>query len=327
MTDESPRAPAALPWHGFEEFQAAVSSTFVPLQAAAARDSFRATLTSASIGAVQVSDLRADAHVVARTPRLIRSSDPAFYKLGLQIDGYSVLEQDGREAALTPGDFAIYDTTRPYQFAFDEAFRMLVVMFPKRLLRLPADGMAALTARRVSGRQGLGALVSPFLHGLGQQLGTADTSAGMHLSEAVLDLLAASFAEQLDVEAANTPDSRRRALVLRVRGLIEDRLGDPHLHPESIARSQHISVRYLQKLFEAEGTTIMSWVRERRLERCRRDLTDPRLSSRPVAAIGASWGLPDASHFSRLFKAAYGVTPSQYRQGAMRTGHNPGTDR
>lgn len=322
----APAKPALL--RGFGQFSDAVTSTFVPLQAQAqaqGRDGFRAKLTTATIGAVQVTDLIADAHVVARTDRLIQVADPASYKLGLQVAGYSVLAQDGREAALTPGDFAIYDTSRPYQFAFDDTFRMLVVMFPKRLLRLPQEGMSELTARRVSGRQGLGALVSPFLHGLGQQLGTADTIVGMHLSEAVLDLLAAAFAEQLEVEAQIPADSRRRALMLRVHAHIEDRLADPGLSPELVARSQHISVRYLQKLFAGEGKTVMGWVRERRLERCRRDLTDPRLSAKPVAAVAASWGLPDASHFSRLFRDTYGLTPSEYRLNALAgaAGHPP----
>jgi AraC-like DNA-binding protein len=34
---------------------------------------------------------------------------------------------------------------------------------------------------------------------------------------------------------------------------------------------------------------------------------------RPVAAVGARWGYPDPAHFSRLFKATYGMGPRDYR--------------
>ena len=68
-----------------------------------------------------------------------------------------------------------------------------------------------------------------------------------------------------------------------------------------------------QKLFESEHCTITGWIRARRLERCRLDLVDPKLGALPVSAVAARWGLLDASHFARLFKAAYGHSPREYR--------------
>jgi AraC-like DNA-binding protein len=59
---------------------------------------------------------------------------------------------------------------------------------------------------------------------------------------------------------------------------------------------------------------VAGWVRERRLERSRHDLLDPALAARPVSAIAARWGLVDPAHFSRLFRAAYGVPPLEYRR-------------
>jgi AraC-like DNA-binding protein len=59
---------------------------------------------------------------------------------------------------------------------------------------------------------------------------------------------------------------------------------------------------------------VAAWIRERRLERCRRDLLDPVLAERPVSAVAARWGLTDPAAFSRLFRAAYGVPPLEYRR-------------
>jgi AraC-like DNA-binding protein len=105
----------------------------------------------------------------------------------------------------------------------------------------------------------------------------------------------------------------RRAMMARVQAYIDRHLGDPTLSPQSIADAHFISVRYLHRLFEAEEVTVAGWVRARRLERCRRDLLDPALRDRPVSAIAARWGIPNAAHFSRVFRDAYGVPPIELR--------------
>jgi AraC-like DNA-binding protein len=61
---------------------------------------------------------------------------------------------------------------------------------------------------------------------------------------------------------------------------------------------------------------VAGWIRERRLERCRRALLDPALRHWSVSAIAAHWGFVDAAHFSRVFRAAYGLPPAEYRLAA-----------
>jgi AraC-like DNA-binding protein len=86
----------------------------------------------------------------------------------------------------------------------------------------------------------------------------------------------------------------------------------------AVAAAHHISVRYLHRLFQPVGTTVGSWIRHRRLERCSRDLAEPALSLRPIHAVGARWGFRHAAEFSRAFRAAYGMPPSDYREAALR---------
>ncbi|MDF2052227.1 helix-turn-helix domain-containing protein [Arthrobacter sp. Cr_A7] len=307
----------------FDAYRTAISEAFVPLDAAiAAGPSFQAVLRREDLGQLSVSDISATGHVVVRTAQSIRAGDPECYKLGLQVNGYSVVSQDGREAALTPGDFALYDTSRPYTLSFDQSYRMMVVMFPRALLRLPERPVSALTARRVSGRQGIGALLSPFLVGLGRQLTASNPAVNVHLGDTLLDLLAATFAEQLQLGSVVSPETHQSALTLKIHAFIDARLGDAELSPSQIAAAHHISVRYLHRLFEVEDHTVNGWIRTRRIERCRRDLTDPRYNSRSVSVIAARWGLLNPAHFSRLFKAAYGMAPGEYRSAAARGQEN-----
>ncbi|KAB2337046.1 helix-turn-helix transcriptional regulator, partial [Actinomadura rudentiformis] len=66
-------------------------------------------------------------------------------------------------------------------------------------------------------------------------------------------------------------------------------------------------------MFHAEGHTVAGWIRERRLEQCRRNLADPRLAARSIHAIAARWGFTSPAHFSQAFRTAYGLSPRQFR--------------
>lgn len=302
---------AAVP---FGEWHDAVSATFVPLEAASCgRSAWRGHLQSRSIGSVQLSRVSGDAVLVRRTPRGIQRSDPHHLKLGVQVRGRCVLEQEGREVALVPGDLVLYDTSRPYRLSFDEAFETLVAMFPRRLLRVPDRSVDTVTARRVSGRRGVGAAVRPFLDALTRQLDQDDVTPSTRLSDAVLDLLAATLADELDCGSVVPEDTYRRALFLRVLSFIDAGLDDPDLNVAGIARAHHVSVRYLHKLFEDEGRTVMGHVRQRRLERCRRDLEDPVLRDTPISEVAGRWGLCNPAAFSRAFRRVYGMSPSDWR--------------
>ncbi|MFD4196857.1 AraC-like ligand-binding domain-containing protein [Amycolatopsis thermoflava] len=299
----------------FDAYRETVSKTFVPLRPCPSTHpgGFECRLDSHSLGMVQISTIKATPHAVVRTPAAARRSGEAFFKLGLQMSGTARLEQDERQATLGPGEFAIYDTTRPYRLEFLSDYHIVVVMFPRSLLRLPAGRLGSITARSVSGRTGLGALLSPLLAGLEPGFG-AGTKAGAHLGDAVLDLIAACFSAG-DGEAA-APVSRRHELIAGVRSHIEAHLSDPALDVASIAGALHISTSYLQKLFASESSSVAAYIRERRLDRCRRDLADPANCHRSAAAIASRWGLHDASHFSRLFRQTYGMTPGEYRAAA-----------
>ncbi|MFD0788170.1 helix-turn-helix domain-containing protein, partial [Micromonospora azadirachtae] len=134
-----------------------------------------------------------------------------------------------------------------------------------------------------------------------------------YLADVTLSLVSALLARHLDAENDLPADVRQQALLAQVRDFVDRHLDDPDLSPQVVADAHHISLRTLHRLFEAEEETVAGAIRRRRLERCRRDLADPLLRHRPVHLIGRRWGLTDPAHFSRTFRAAYGVGPQAYR--------------
>jgi AraC-like DNA-binding protein len=234
----------------------------------------------------------------------------------MQISGASVVSQGGQNITLRPGDFILYDTHRPYQISGSGSVHMQTLMFTRDSLRLSSSQLERLTTRRISGREGLGSLVAQYLAGLGRQLDTVG-SGYWHLADATLHLLTAAFAEQLADTGMTDSGNCRAGLLFRVRTYIEHRLDDPDLDVASIATAHHVSVRRLQKLFADQEQTVTGWIRNRRIEHCRRDLANPALAGRTVNSIATNWGLFDPAYFSRLFKSTNGISPREYRVRAL----------
>ena len=80
------------------------------------------------------------------------------------------------------------------------------------------------------------------------------------------------------------------------------------------AQARHrVTTRYVQLLFEHEGTTFSEYVLNKRLARAHRMLSDPRYVGWTVSAIALEAGFGDVSYFNRCFRRRYGATPTQLR--------------
>jgi len=298
--------------HSFGEYRQAVTASFVPLDVSrVGSDPFWGRLRTVDVDPVHVSEVTASQHMVERTSSLLTGGEPAYYKASLQVSGTGLLIQDGREAVLQPGDLAIYDTGRPYSLLFENDMKMLVLMFPRDHLGLPPEAISQLTAHSFSSDDGLGALIIPFLQNVSQNLDRVGGVTGPRLVHSAIDLITTMFANELDLDA--DPGDSHQLLMQQIRRYIDANLGSPELAPAQIAAAHFISTRHLHGLFRQKGTTVSTWIREQRLEKCRRDLIDPLNAHLSVGTIAARWGFVEAAHFSRVFKAAYDSSPTELR--------------
>ena len=299
----------------FDHWKHLVAESFVPLAARTGDvDGFRGQLRSRVLDRMSVVEVTATSHEVHRTPALIAQASERYFKLNLQLEGTGLLIQDNREALLRPGDLAIYDTNRPYTLAFEEEARMMVVMFPCDALSLPADYVGQLAAVRMAGSTGLSGIVGRFIRQLSENLEVLSGPSGSRLAANALDLVSTLLHAEMDI----APDRMKpqALLAVSVREYIEANLSDPQLSPASIAAAHFISTRHLHNVFHESGTTVATWIRSQRLDGARRELRDPLHAGKPVGAVAARWGFLDAAHFSRTFRDAFGVSPSDWRRGA-----------
>jgi AraC-like DNA-binding protein len=120
----------------------------------------------------------------------------------------------------------------------------------------------------------------------------------------------------LALRALPVPDSTRDGRPFRVQqlyDLIDAQLGDPKLDAGWLARQMHVSRRSLYLLVPDSDGGVATLIRNRRMQRARDLLRDADHDGRTIAEIGRAVGLPSAAHFTRLFRAAYGITPSAFR--------------
>ncbi|MFE0252442.1 helix-turn-helix domain-containing protein [Streptomyces sp. NPDC059010] len=282
-------------------------------------DDFRASQRVLDLGAVTVWSGAFQSQVFRRTSKLIRQSDPEAYNLSFILHGTGTGMWRHRETRYKPHDLFITSTSLPNEIhSSGDPVTTVAVEVPKALLPLSRDMAGRIVGAPVSGREGMGALLAGFLTQL-----TADTAAYQpadrpRLRTVLVDLVAALFAHLLETGDSLPPETRQRALTLRIQAFIREHLHDPRLTPAGIAAAHHISTSYLHRLFRGEDATVAAWIRRLRLEAARRDLTEPALHATPIHAIAARWGFPRATDFSRAYRAAYGTTPQDHRHQAFR---------
>ena len=100
-------------------------------------------------------------------------------------------------------------------------------------------------------------------------------------------------------------------LTVDVANYIQRHMSEP-ITTEKIAKELFLNRSYLSRKFKEEtGETLTDFILKEKTEEAKRLL---RYSDKPLTAISSYLGFSSASHFSRVFKAYVGSTPSEYRE-------------
>jgi len=120
-----------------------------------------------------------------------------------------------------------------------------------------------------------------------------------------------SLPDRRKTMGAKTRDRRVQVVRVLLEGSFERKLGLRDMSAEV-----NLSPWRLAHIFKAEtGMSPQRYLTLVRLQRARDQLETSFLS---VQEIGAAVGIPNPSQFTRSFKAAYGMTPVEYRKVHLR---------
>ncbi|MBS0454147.1 MAG: helix-turn-helix domain-containing protein [Proteobacteria bacterium] len=310
-TDAVPRAQRLAYWTDM------ICNVYVQLACDAVRPDdaggFSGHLRQHTLPGLDLSVVTSSPQSVTRTPSHIARASDDYFLVSIQARGRGVVRQDGRDAVLEVGDFALYDSTRSYQLLFEDAFEQIVLKLPGERLRSVLRDTEALTATTVSGREGAGHLLLGMLRTLREDIYTLQPASALAVAEGVQSILVAGL-QTLPALRAPSLSNLTAYHLARVKRRIDEQLDEPLLSVGSLALELGLSESQIHRLFKNEPVTVSRYIWERRLDACSRDLLDPRLAGRPLAEIAYARGFNDAAHFSRAFRDRFGCSPREWRQ-------------
>jgi AraC-like DNA-binding protein len=300
----------------------AVCDTYVQLDCDAPPDagSIDGEIRLDTLATLELSRVTATAQHVRRTPAKIARASEDYFLVSIQTQGKGVVVQDERSAVLGPGDFALYDSTRPYELIFEDSFQQYVLMLPGPALRSQVRDTQALTARPVSGTRGAGHLMIGMIQALASDIHSLEPASAAAVAQSVEHILVAGL-RSLPGQAPPSVSQLTAFHREQIKAYVQAHLRDPQLGVAQIAASLRTSPSTLHRAFAGEPCSITDWIWAQRLDRVKRDLCDPALASHGVSDVAFSWGFNDAAHFSRAFRARFGCAPRDLRAGAARPHH------
>lgn len=294
-----------------EFWNEAVSETFVSLQCVALgdRDFIDGEISVKPLASLEVSKVRGTGQLVSRASSgIAEDQDGDFYLVGVQTRGSCVVSQDGKDARIDHGGFALYDPRRPYSLELTDDFEQLVIRVPRVSLDRQFAGAEQLSARGVDASRGAGILLSNSIKTFAHEIDTLSPEAAYAVSQGIEHLIVAGLESVADVHTDDALAGRRQV----IQRYILKNLCDPQLSITSVSEALHLSPSSVHRTFAAEGETVMNWVWQQRLDGVYRDLTTSSHRG-TLTELAHSWGFSDSAHFSRAFRRRFSVTPSQLR--------------
>ena len=279
---------------------------------------FQARLEYGELADATLFKVLATPHYFRRSLRSPTAKLPAPIVLVFLSNGSSRFRQGDRSHVLHPGDWCVLDTMHPIEsWVMTSSVEVLSATFPR-----PSDPelqvlLSAGAAHRFDGRIGVARVLQKTLVEIFGQLHCLAPTSGFGLRAAAMAMLWDALREQLETPVAT---SCRDILKARAKAHIEAHLCDPELSIESIAEACEASIRSVQRAFAEDSAGSLSrYIWDRRINRCADALRDDKQARQCITEICLSWGFNSTSHFSRMFKEKFGVSPRMYRTNAAGT--------
>jgi AraC-like DNA-binding protein len=230
-------------------------------------------------------------------------------------EGTGELEQHGRTVEVKDGDAVLTTNGAPADFSSLSPIRVINYRLSRELLRPRVGDLDDLVARPIAKNNPVLRLLAGYASVLSDHAELATAELRHAVSTHMHELAALLLGGRPEV---HFPDSVRAARLVAIKRDVMARLGDRSLSLTALASRHGITPRYVNMLFEREGTTFTAFVIEQRLARVYEMLADPRYLTHKISAISHDCGFHDLSWFHRTFRRRFGATPSDIREAALK---------
>jgi AraC-like DNA-binding protein len=278
-----------------------------------ARDmAFEASITSLALPALQLIEASSSPAKISRTGEYLADGNDDIV-LAVNRTGSVIVASGGRERSLREHEAVLLTGGEAASFHRTSRGRSFTLRVPRAMLESTVVSVDDALMRPIPGDRGAMKLLVDYAGWLLQDSASLDPR--------LLNLSVRHVHDLLALAIGPTPDF---AATARTRGLRASRLKlaksyiVAHSHRRDIsiatvASSLGVTPRYVQRLFESDGTTFSDFLVGQRLARAHRLLCEPNLGHMAISAIAYDVGFGDLSYFNPRFRRLYGLTPRDIR--------------
>lgn len=263
---------------------------------------------------IEIARIDAGAHSISGS----FPNQPPSVWVAVLLEGAAKFIDDAGTHDVSVGDIIYGPSGAPATLQFKTGCRQLFIKIPELAFSQRMIAPLSLEPGFLAAQSGIARVLSGMLQSLAVGLDAISAPELRPVELALTEFLITCLAHEGQLPGGDTVGNSaaavRAANIHRICQTIETCLGDPKLNPRRIAVEHGVSLRYLQKLFNLSGQTFSGYVRRRRLDRCRSDLTSPLYAHLSITEICYRWGFNTSAHFSRAFRKQFGISPRDYRQ-------------
>ncbi|QGG42903.1 helix-turn-helix domain-containing protein [Aeromicrobium yanjiei] len=257
-------------------------------------------------GELQLVEFSSDAITYERRARAARTDDDRSLRVLVPRTGELRVTRPDGEVRVGPGGAVAVSMTSAFALSHGAGARAWVVSVPESMW---PRAIIPREPRVLDLRSGMGAVVASMT--------TQLSAERRQLSETDFREVTAALARLLAQCLADDATERWPELAQAAVALVRAQSDDPTLTPSSLARRLGWSLRQVQSVAQAAGTTPSEMIRSTRLARARARLDDPAEVHRSVADIAHASGFGSVSTFNGAFRDAYGLSPREARAGSV----------
>lgn len=274
-----------------------------------------------SLGTARIFTAQSTGIALSRGPQAAREASPEAVAIAVHGLGLGRHVTGTHQQLVRPGDLMVVDITRPFDFSWSGHGSSSSLQIPMSDLDLPLDTVQR-SAEHLE-RSPCYGLVARHLTEITRDAERLSSGPGAAaLGQATVQLVRALLVSASEGEPGRQ-EVLEQTLVTRARAHVDQHLRDPDLDAEAVAAAIGVSRRHLYRHWAERGLSLEQYIIAGRLDGARDELRSPAGRSRSIAVIASRWGFKDPTHFSRRFKAAYGLLPRDWlRQAPAR--HEPG---
>ncbi len=285
-----------------------IGDTYFHLQLQAPdEDHFHGRLDKWDLPTLSLSRLQSSALKYRRLPQHCKDLDRQIL-VTVPMESEVEFTQLGRQVRCAPGQFLLEYSDEPYEFSHGKDNLLWVLKMPESALQARMGNPSRFCAKAYNAQEGVGKLFRDYVQLLAAHSAQQSMVALSLMGAQAIDLLALTLHQSSEIAQSKTT-LVRSTHVARVEAYIREHLMDDGLTPVRIANACGISLRYLHELFKDEHESVAQSIRVRRLRVAYEQLNCGAAES--VAQVTYRTGFGDQAQFSRLFRAEFGLTPSE----------------